>query len=67
MKNSSIVRQNLMSEKRYTPYCGHPTCEVTPRTIFNGAQFECPHCGWQSSFELTFIKKYININNHENS
>lgn len=54
----SIVRENLMSQKNYTPYCGNMECHSMPRTRFNGNQFECPNCKWQSEFELGFIKKY---------
>jgi hypothetical protein len=53
----SIVRRNLLENKRYTPYCGNQDCEITPRTFFNGEQFECAHCHWVSSFEKEFIKK----------
>lgn len=55
----SIVRDNLMNEKGYTPYCGdiENSCRM-PRSFFNGKQFECPSCGWQSLFPHSFIKKY---------
>jgi hypothetical protein len=29
-----------------------------PRTRFNGKQFVCPECGWQSEFPEDFIKEY---------
>lgn len=29
-----------------------------PRTFFNGKQFQCPYCGWVSSFPEDFIKRY---------
>lgn len=55
----SIVRQNLLTEKNYTPYCGVKNCRYTwPRTKFNGEQFECK-CGWKSSFEKKFICEYV--------
>lgn len=52
----SIVRDNMMSSKYYTPYCGR--CNTMCRTIFNGKQMECKICGWQSTFEDEFIKAY---------
>ena len=54
----SIVRDNLMTRKGYSPYCGNQKCYTAPRTKFNGSQFECPRCGWKSSFEEVFIKDY---------
>lgn len=56
----SIVRNNLMTRKGYSPYCGDGTCKfMMPRTYFNGKQFECS-CGWKSSFESEFIISYKN-------
>jgi hypothetical protein len=63
----SIVKDNLMSRKGYTPYCGSELCKPRtssspdrwPRTKFNGEQFECPKCGWISCFPIQFIKEYI--------
>lgn len=55
---TSIVRENLMTRKGYTPYCGSskvPTCMY--RTTFNGQQFKCK-CGWISSFPDDFIFRY---------
>lgn len=54
----SIVRQNLLTEPGYSPYCGNHLCASMPRTRFNGEQFECPSCGWTSSFEPEFIDAY---------
>ncbi len=54
----SIVRENLMNEAGYTPYCGNETCKARwPRTKFNGKQFQCC-CGWTSRFEIKFIEEY---------
>lgn len=54
----SIVRENLMTEVGYTPYCGDETCKARwPRTSFNGKQFQCS-CGWTSGFEAKFIEEY---------
>lgn len=54
----STVRENLMAQKYYTPYCGGANCKTVPRTFFNGNQFECLECGWVSSFEPEFIAAY---------
>jgi len=54
----SIVRNNLMNQKGYTPYCGADKCPfIYPRTTFNGEQFKCS-CGWKSTFEKPFIDEY---------
>jgi hypothetical protein len=54
----SIVRENLLTQKGYTPYCGDSQCRFRmPRTAFNGKQFQCM-CGWQSAFEPAFIEDY---------
>lgn len=54
----SIVRENLMTRKGYTPYCGNIHCSCgMPRTIFDGEQFYCK-CGWRSSFPKEFIDRY---------
>jgi hypothetical protein len=54
----SIVRENLMSRKGYTPYCGNVDCRFhMPRTRYIGGQFQCG-CGWRSSFDDDFIEAY---------
>lgn len=54
----SIVRDNLMTQEGYAPYCGADDCPVRmPRTHFNGKQFYC-RCGWHSAFEAEFIEAY---------
>jgi len=53
----SIVRDNLMTQPGYTPYCGGQ-CKIMPRTVFDGEQFNCPCCGWRSAFEPEFIAQY---------
>ncbi len=57
---NTIVRNNLLTEKGYTPYCGG--CDRMPRTVWSNTkqQFTCS-CGWTSSFPAEFINKYINI------
>jgi len=54
----SIVRDNLMTRKGYSPYCGNRVCITMPRTVFNGNQFVCKQCGWQSLFPKDFIETY---------
>ena len=62
---NSIVANNLLNEKGYTPYCGSMLprpplgngCN-NPRTYFNGTQFVCPKCGWTSSYPIEFIEQY---------
>lgn len=54
----SLVRENLLSRPRYSPYCGNERCSLSmPRTQFNGKQFTCA-CGWASAFDATFIAEY---------
>lgn len=54
----SIVRDNLMTEPGYTPYCGNDKCPTMPRAGWTGAQFRCGHCGWTSAFPADFIAQY---------
>lgn len=64
MKENSIVRENLMTEANYSPYCGNEKSRFAiggchnPRTKFNGKQFSCPQCGWVSEFPDNFIQRY---------
>lgn len=55
----SIIRENLMTQPGYTPYCGAMgDCEYRmPRTSFDGEQFVC-RCGWRSGFDAKFIEQY---------
>lgn len=54
----SLIRDNLMAEKGYSPYCGNDTCSRgMPRTKFDGEQFVCG-CGWRSQFPAGFITEY---------
>lgn len=60
MKELSIVRQNLMDDKNYRPYCGaiisfcyNPRTELRP-----DGQFICPNCKWISSYPDDFVKRY---------
>lgn len=61
---TTIVRQNLMTQEGYTPYCGSDIarhemggCD-NPRTKWNGQQFVCHKCGWCSKFTADFIERY---------
>lgn len=51
------MENKLLTERGYTPYCGNQ-CSRMPRTFFNGSQFQCPDCGWKSSYSERFIKQY---------
>lgn len=56
---ATIIRNNLMTEKGYTPYCGSMSrfCS-NPRTRWNGEQFACPKCGFVTQFPKEFIEEY---------
>jgi len=57
----STVRLNLTTKLGYSPYCGADICRGTwPRTSFDGKQFRCTSCGWESKFEPEFIEEYKN-------
>jgi hypothetical protein len=57
----SVVRNNLMNQQGYSPYCGNTLSRTerngcdNPRTKFNGEQFIC---GWISQFPKDFIEMY---------
>jgi hypothetical protein len=60
MNENSIVRENLITEVNYTPYCGSDSCTYRmPRAKWNSKlnQFSCS-CGWVSEFPDDFIKRY---------
>ena len=54
----SKVRKNLLTIGEYTPYCVSDNCSKNPRTFFNGKQFTCASCGWESDFSVIFTDKY---------
>lgn len=61
MKETSIVRQNLMDDKNYRPYCGSNIINdcYNPRTELRpDGQFICPNCKWISKFDNDFVKRY---------
>lgn len=60
MTESSIVRENLMTQRGYVPYCGDDKCRLgMPRVKWdkNKEQFVCS-CGWVSEFPKGFIERY---------
>ena len=61
MTESSIVRENLMTEEGYTGYCGAMQhCYLgMPRTTWDKdkEQFVC-RCGWVSQYPSDFIQRY---------
>lgn len=59
MDYGTTVRNNLIYEKGYTPYCGlQGKCYYNwPRTTFTGEQFKCK-CGFETRFEKAFITEY---------
>jgi hypothetical protein len=60
MQEESVIRENLMTEKDYTPYCGSMFCKYhSPRSVYDQEkeQFTCK-CGWVSKFPADFIKRY---------
>lgn len=52
----SFVSTKLLTEKGYAPYCGSDRCFC--RAPFNGNQWKCPRCGWQSEQPANFIAAY---------
>lgn len=68
-KGNFIVRRNLLTDSKYTPYCGaysiqsitegngKVSCSL-PRTVFDGQQFVCPECGYRTEFPEDFISYY---------
>ena len=66
MTESSIVRQNLMDNKNYRPYCMNQGARgkgdgcYNPRMEYRSVdgQFICPHCKTITEFPEDFIKRY---------
>lgn len=64
MTEATIVRQNMMDDVNYRGYCGNGISRLkpggcdNPRTIWDGEQFYCPHCGWRSQFPDDFMQRY---------
>lgn len=57
----SVVRENLLKDKTYAPYC--MSCNKMPRMIWKGKQFQCPHCHCWTEFPEDFISKVIEFRN----
>jgi hypothetical protein len=57
----SIVRQNLLKDKKYAPYCCE--CNTMARMVFNGKQFVCHKCKRETAFESEFISKVVEFRN----
>ncbi|QCW23096.1 hypothetical protein HWC35_gp026 [Vibrio phage USC-1] len=56
---TGTVRSNLMTIPNYSPYCGgFSECDQMPRTDYKRGQFQCPVCGWRSSFPEEFMSMY---------
>ena len=54
----NYIQKKLLTTEGYTPSCGNLECRVMPSTYFNGKQFVCPCCGWESSYPNDFIEEY---------
>lgn len=58
MPEKTTVRQNMMKDKNYRPYCGQMSefnnCSL-PRV---GKNFKCPECGFELVFEKEFFERY---------
>ena len=60
MTEETVVRENLMAQENYSPYCGAEKCFLrNPRAKWDNYkyQFTC-RCGWTSSFPSDFIERY---------
>lgn len=51
----SQVRENLLKDPTYAPYC--MACRSMARMRFTGAQFRCGCCGCTTEFEPEFVAK----------
>lgn len=66
MTEETIVRQNLIDDVNYRPYCGNNEARqniggcYNPRTQYRSVdgQFICPNCKWISEFPQDFIDRY---------
>jgi rubredoxin len=59
-QEETIVRQNLMDDPNYRPYCGNMDNCYNPRTQYRpiDGQFICPNCKWISQFPADFVARY---------
>lgn len=66
MTEISIVRDNLIRQEGYTPYCGNNISRFekggcnNPRMNWDGNQnqFVCPNCNYTTEFPKGFIERY---------
>lgn len=58
MREETIVRENLMTEKGYAPYC--MGCSTMNRLSWETklSQFQCNGCGIVTEFPKDFIDRY---------
>jgi len=59
-KPLSIVEQNLLTRRGYSPYC--LACSSMPRMRFDGRQFACPACKNRTKFEREFMAQVVAFN-----
>lgn len=55
----SVVRENLLKDPNYAPFCVLPTCSSKGRMHWTGRQFRCRVCGNTTDFEAEFIDRVI--------
>jgi len=57
----TTVRQNMMKDEKYRPYCGNDKCSGRwPRMRkLENYNFKCPSCGFETKFEDDFFKRYV--------
>lgn len=57
----SLIRNNLMYQKDYAPYCGnaYPVCH-NPRAHWDEEEksHKCTTCGWKPTFDQAFYQEY---------
>jgi len=61
-KPQTWMQEKLLTEEGYMPYCGNPRCREMPMTQFNGEQFYCRCCRWESSYPKEYLAKRNNFN-----
>lgn len=58
LEDDSFMKNKLLTEQGYMPYCGGTQCATLRRTRFNGRQFVASCCNWTSVYSYAFIKRY---------
>lgn len=57
---STTVRNNLLNDANYKPYCGNFKCNTMPRAEKIGlCVYKCPSCGWVSNLSELFINHFV--------